>query len=120
MIENHANEPLNALEDEGVDANAVVTDTASIGRSKYVFSFEGQEYESKTIECESLEEARNEAVRYLGIYLSKHPGFASEGHWRVNVENDRHQHLLHVIVATVTSRFTKDSDAMIKNETPTH
>jgi hypothetical protein len=112
IIKIHAREPLNTLKGERATADAVLTDTVGIGKSKYVFSFEGREYESKTVECESLDEARNEAVRYLGAYLSRHPGFANEGHWRVNVENDRHQHLLHVIVATVTSRFTKDSDAM--------
>jgi hypothetical protein len=108
---------LNAICDKDFDVSAVVIDTVKVDRLKYVFSFEGREHESKTVECSSLDEARNEAVRYLGIYLSQHPGFASEGHWRVNVENDRHQPLLHVIVATVTSRFTKDSDAM-NNEMP--
>lgn len=118
MVEKQASEPLDALENKIVDANAVSIDTATTGSSKYIFSFEGREYESKTVECESLDEARNEAVRYLGTYLSRNPGFASEGHWRVNVENDRHQHLLQVIVAAVTSRFVKDSDAMKTNGTP--
>jgi hypothetical protein len=112
MTDQHALEPLNILADEGATADAVLTDTAKVNKSKYVISFEGREHESKTVECASLDEARNEAVRYLGTYLSRHPGFANEGHWRVNVENDMHQHLLHVIVATVASRFTKDSDAM--------
>lgn len=96
-----------------VHVGVIVEDLAAkTAESKYVFSFEGREHESKTVECESLDEARNEAVRYLGSYLSQHPGFANEGHWRVNVENDRHQHLLHVIVATVTSRFTKNLEEM--------
>jgi len=112
MTKQDAREPLSIFEGDGVDADAVAADAAKIGKSKYVFRFEGREHESKSKECESLDEARNEAVRYLGSYLSQHPGFANEGHWRVNVENDTHQHLLHVIVATVTSRFTKDSEAM--------
>lgn len=78
----------------------------------YIFSFEGRERESKRVEYETLDEARNEAVRYLGTYLADHPGFANEGHWRVNVENDAHQHLLHVIVATVSSRYTRDTNKL--------
>ena len=56
------------------------------------------------IEAEGIEEARNEAVRYLGRYLSEHPGFAEEGHWQLNVENASGQSLVHVIVATVVPR----------------
>jgi hypothetical protein len=81
-------------------------------KTKYIFSFEGREHASKAVECASLDEARNEAVRYLGSYLSEHPGFANEGHWRVNVEDDKHHHLLHVIVATVSSRYTRDLEKM--------
>jgi hypothetical protein len=79
---------------------------------KYIFSFEGREHESKTVEFDTLDEARNDAVRYLGAYLSQHPGFSNEGHWRVNVDNDRHQHLLHVIVATVPSRFARSMSSL--------
>jgi hypothetical protein len=56
------------------------------------------------IEAGNIEEARNEAVRYLGRYLSEHPGFAEEGHWQLNVENASGQSLIHVIVATVVPR----------------
>ena len=70
----------------------------------YVFKFEGREHERKTVDLDSLEEARNAAVRYLGAYLSDHPGFADEGHWRVNVEDTLGQSLLHVIVATISAR----------------
>jgi hypothetical protein len=112
MTEQHTSGPLNIMAHDRMTADEVSTSTEKISKSKYLFSFEGREYGSRSVECESLDEARNEAVRYLGEYLSRHPGFANEGHWRVNVENDRHQHLLHVIVATVTSRFTKDSEAM--------
>lgn len=80
--------------------------------AEYIFSFEGREHISKRVECGSLDEARNQAVRYLGTYLSEHPGFANEGHWRVNVENTAHQHLLHVIVATVSSRYTRDMNKL--------
>jgi hypothetical protein len=37
----------------------------------------------------------------------EHPGFADDGHWRVNVEDEAHNELFHVIVATVTSRHAK-------------
>jgi len=75
--------------------------------SLYYFTFSGRERERFEIECESVDEARNEAVRYLGKYLAEHPGFADEGHWRVNVENCDGEELLHVIVATVTTRTAK-------------
>lgn len=77
---------------------------------KYIFSFEGREQVAKTVEYDSVDEARNEAVRYLGTYLSEHPEFAGEGHWRVNVSNDMHVELLHVIVATVNSRDIRESN----------
>jgi hypothetical protein len=96
-----------------VNVGVIIEDPAvQTAKAKYVFSFEGREHESKEVECVSLDAARNEAVRYLGAYLSQHPGFANEGHWRVNVEDDRNHHLLHVIVATVTSRYTRDLEEM--------
>ncbi|USI72191.1 DUF6894 family protein [Sphingomonas morindae] len=70
----------------------------------YFISFEGREQDRRAIESESLDAARIEAVRTLGAYLAEHPGFAGEGHWRVHVEDALGQTLLHVIVATVTSR----------------
>ena len=75
---------------------------------KYIFSFEGREHVEKTGEYESVDQARNEAVRYLGIYLSEHPEFSGEGHWRVNVSNEMRQELLHVIVATVSSKLVRE------------
>lgn len=56
------------------------------------------------IEAEDLAEARNEAVRFLGRYLSEHPSFADEGHWQLNVETGAGLSLMHVIVATVIPR----------------
>ncbi|RYF19445.1 MAG: hypothetical protein EOO77_10145 [Oxalobacteraceae bacterium] len=73
----------------------------------YIFSFAGEKNIYKTIECESLSDARNQAVKYLASHLIDHPGFANDGHWRVNVEDEAHNELFHVIVATVTSRHAK-------------
>jgi len=73
----------------------------------YICSFAGREKSYKRLECNSLSDARNEAVRYLGTYLIDHPGFADDGHWRVNVEDESHNELFHIIVATVTSRHAK-------------
>jgi len=72
----------------------------------YIISFAGENID-KTIECDSLSDARNQAVKYLASYLIDHPGFANDGHWRVNVEDEAHNELFHVIVATVTSRHAK-------------
>ncbi len=70
----------------------------------YHLRLTGPSQDRMAIEAEGLDEARNAAVRYLGQYLSAHPGFASEGHWQLNVENDVGQSLLHIIVATVVPR----------------
>ena len=75
--------------------------------STYIFSLADEQKQYKTIECKSLSDARNEAVKYLGSYLLDHPGFANDGHWRINVEDEAHNELFHVIVATVTSRHVK-------------
>ncbi|SEM89628.1 hypothetical protein SAMN05192583_1441 [Sphingomonas gellani] len=75
---------------------------------QYRISFAGREQEAIAIECADVEEARNEAVRRLGTYLADHPGFANEGHWRVEVESEQFEPLLHVIVATVPARSRKD------------
>jgi hypothetical protein len=72
--------------------------------AQYRLCFAGREREAFTIECADLDEARNEAVRRLGLYLAEHPGFAGEGHWRVEVESEQFEPLLHVIVATVPAR----------------
>jgi hypothetical protein len=75
--------------------------------NSYIFSLAGRDKVYETVECESLSDARNKAVKYLGAYLIEHPGFADDGHWRVNVEDQAHNELFHVIVATVTSRHAK-------------
>jgi hypothetical protein len=56
------------------------------------------------IEAEALEQARDEAIRFLGRYLSEHPDFAEDGHWQLNVEDASGQSLIHVIVAAVIPR----------------
>ncbi|RYF00869.1 MAG: hypothetical protein EOO77_33525 [Oxalobacteraceae bacterium] len=71
---------------------------------KYQIVFSGREKDALSVECHDLDAARNEAVRQLGIYLSEHPGFAGEGHWRVSVQSETGRRLLHVIVATVADR----------------
>ncbi|NJC32745.1 hypothetical protein GGR88_000219 [Sphingomonas jejuensis] len=70
----------------------------------YVLSFEGREQRLRQIDVATEEDARNEAVRTLGAFLADNPQFASEGHWRVNVETENRVPLLHVIVATVKAR----------------
>lgn len=84
-----------------------VRSVMSLQMPSYIFSFAGREKAYKTFKCESLSHARNEAVKYLGAYLIDHPGFADDGHWRVNVEDEAHNELFHIIVATVTSRHAK-------------
>lgn len=74
---------------------------------RYFLNFAGRERERTEIECDDVDTARNEAVRHLGSYLADHPGFADEGHWRVNVEDNAGRPVLHVIVATVTARQKK-------------
>jgi hypothetical protein len=70
----------------------------------FFFRLDGPVRDRTKVTCSTVDEARNEAVRYLGRYLANHPEFAAEGHWRVNVENSGGQSYLHVIVATVTPK----------------
>jgi hypothetical protein len=72
------------------------------------------------IEAEGVAEARNEAIRYLGQYLSKDPNYASEGHWQLNVENALGQSLVHVIVATVVPRGAPLEVSKMPQMTPVH
>ena len=77
---------------------------------RYFLSFAGREQDRSEIECDDMDAARNEAVRRLGAYLTDHPSFSNEGHWRINVENNLGQPILHVIVATVTPRKSKQAE----------
>ncbi len=70
----------------------------------YFLRLAGPSRDRVAIEAASLDDARNRAVQYLGKYLSDHPGFADEGHWRLAVEDDSGKVLVQVIVATVTPR----------------
>ena len=74
----------------------------------FYFQFAGRERDATGIECADVAAARNEAVRRLGGYLSAHPGYAEEGHWRVTVEDASRRPLLNVIVATVAVRGAPD------------
>lgn len=70
----------------------------------YFLKLAGPSRERVRIEAIDLDEARNAAIRHLGSYLSDHPDFASEGHWRLDVEDDLGKVRTTVIVATVTPR----------------
>ncbi len=70
----------------------------------YFLRLAGPSRERVAIEAACLDDARNRAVQYLGKYLSDHPAFADEGHWRLAVEDASGTVLVHVIVATVTPR----------------
>lgn len=71
---------------------------------QYSIIFAGRESERTTIDCQDAAAARNQAVQRLGAYLSDHPGFAEEGHWRVMVEDHVGRTVATVIIATVTPR----------------
>ena len=70
----------------------------------YYLKLAGPDRDRTLIEAAELAEARNEAVRYLGRYLSEHPDFAAKGHWQLHVEDASGNSLLHVIVATTVPR----------------
>ena len=70
----------------------------------YYLKMVGPGRERLPIEAVELGEARNEAIRHLGRYLSEHPGFADEGHRQLNVEDALGNPLVHVIVAAVAPR----------------
>ena len=70
----------------------------------YYLKMMGPGRDRSPIEAEGVAEARNQAVRYLGQYLSENPSYADEGHWQLNVESASGQSLVHIIVATVVPR----------------
>ncbi|MBB4618502.1 DUF6894 family protein [Sphingomonas abaci] len=72
--------------------------------TRFILKLRNSTQAARSIDCVDLSEARNEAVRYLGRYLSEHPGFADEGHWQLDIENSVGQSLAHIIVATVVPR----------------
>lgn len=76
----------------------------------FFFKLAGPERDRVGREFDTVDEARNGAVRHLGAYLSDHPEFANEGHWRVDVEDEFGRSLLHVIVATVNARRPLNGD----------
>ncbi len=71
---------------------------------QFTIIFAGRESDRAVVECGDIAQARNAAVQRLGQYLSTHPGFADQGHWRVAVEDDVGRTVATVIVATVTPR----------------
>jgi hypothetical protein len=72
--------------------------------TRFVFRLKNTSEAPLDYECEDITEAQAEAVRYLGRYLSKNPGFANEGHWQMDIENGVGQPLMQIIVATVIPR----------------
>lgn len=70
----------------------------------YYLRLSGNGRDRLEVQADSVDDARNVAVRYLGHYLSEHPAFASEGHWRLTVEDLAGTVLTTVVVATVTPR----------------
>lgn len=72
--------------------------------AKFFFRLEVENPDLFEVQCSSLEELRGSAIRFLGSYLSEHPNFAAEGHWRLIVENEHRQSCMHVIVAAVDDR----------------
>lgn len=71
---------------------------------QFFFNFSGRDRDVMGENCATLDDARNSAIRLLGAYLADHPGYADEGHWRVQVEDDLRRPLLTVIVAAVPKR----------------
>jgi protein subunit release factor A len=70
----------------------------------YFFDLVGIDEDDMGWEFKSESEARNAAVGYLGEYLKDYPEYANQGHWRVNVLDNKHNLLFHVVVATVDAR----------------
>lgn len=84
--------------------------------ARFILKLRNSPQVAKSIECVDLGEARNEAVRYLGRYLSEHPGFADEGHWQLDIENGVGQSLVHIIVASVIPRSSPVRTDLAVNE----
>ena len=68
---------------------------------RYLFNLAGAQADDRGVELADLDAARAEAVSFLGAYLADNPGYATQGHWRVEVTDGRGVVLLNVVVATV-------------------
>ena len=68
---------------------------------KFYIRFDGATDGDIEADYQSLSDARNAAVKMLGGYLQKHPEYAYQRHWRVDVRDHAQRLLAHVIVATV-------------------
>ena len=84
--------------------------------TRFILKLRNSPQAARSIDCVGLDEARNEAVRYLGRYLCEHPGFANEGHWQLDIENTVGQSLAHIIVATVIPRSSPIRTDLAANE----
>lgn len=72
--------------------------------ARFYFQFSGRERDEIGADCDHVDHARNVAVAQLGAYLTEHPHYAEERHWRITVEDEVRRPLLNVIVATVAIR----------------
>lgn len=76
---------------------------------RYFFDMQGVDVDNVGFEFDSDDEARNAAIVYLGEYLRDEPGYASQGHWQVDVFDEARKPVFNIVVATVDARTKKNS-----------
>lgn len=72
--------------------------------ARYFIHFSGHARDEVGVELDDVDQARNRAVSELGALLTRDPDYASNAHWRVDVEDEHRSPLLHVVIATITAR----------------
>ena len=68
---------------------------------RFFFNLSGQTPDEQGAELADPVAARSEAVAFLGAYLADHPGYAWQGHWRVEVKGEGGEVVMNVMVAVV-------------------
>lgn len=79
--------------------------------ARYYIHFSGHERDEVGVDLDNVDQARNQAVSELGALLTRDPDYASNEHWRVDVEDEHRSPLLHVVIATVTARRIRKEQA---------
>lgn len=75
--------------------------------ARYFFDMIGVDEDDIGSDFPSPGEARNAAIVYIGEYLRDDPGYATQGHWQVDVYDDSRTLLFNVVVSTVDARAVR-------------
>lgn len=75
--------------------------------ARYFLDLVGVDIDEVGYEFCSALEARNAAIVHLGEYLKDCPEYAYQGHWQVDLYDEKRELILNVVVATVNTNGLK-------------